>query len=146
LQETATEAQIKKSYFLKARRCHPDKNPGDESAKVEFQELGEAYQILSNAELRRRYDARQDVSQDTDFMASRDFFAMLFGSMRFEEFVGELMISTLSQYGGDVKRDQVPLSAPHVQIRAWSHLTFLLENVCDVELRLVRTFYRMREC
>lgn len=37
---------------------------------------------------------------------------MLFGSMRFEEFVGELMISTLARYGGEVTREQV-LLPPH---------------------------------
>lgn len=67
----------------------------------------QAYQVISNPDLRARYDAKQDVSGDTDLMASGEFFAMLFGSMRFEEFVGELMISTLARYGGEVTREQV---------------------------------------
>jgi hypothetical protein len=68
----------------------------------------QAYQVLSNPDVRKRYDAKLDVSADTDLMASGEFFAMLFGSMRFEEFVGELMISTLARYGGEVTREQVP--------------------------------------
>jgi hypothetical protein len=64
--------------------------------------------VLSNPDVRKRYDAKLDVSADTDLMASGEFFAMLFGSMRFEEFVGELMISTLARYGGEVTREQVP--------------------------------------
>lgn len=67
----------------------------------------QAYQILSNEQLRTRYDAKQDVSSDTDLMASGDFFAMLFGSMRFEEFVGELMISSLAREGGAIDGEKV---------------------------------------
>jgi hypothetical protein len=142
VQTSATDAEIKKAYYIKARHCHPDKRPDDESAIQEFQLLGEvwltaapcaksrallatflllekaacalqiqslvqAYQILSNEKLRQKYDAKQDVSGDTDLMASGDFFAMLFGSMRFEEFVGELMISSLAREGMEVDREQV---------------------------------------
>lgn len=41
MQTTATESEIKKAYYLKARQCHPDKRPDDESAKKEFQLLSE---------------------------------------------------------------------------------------------------------
>jgi DnaJ-class molecular chaperone len=68
----------------------------------------QAYQVLSNEKLRMKYDAKQDISSESaDFMQSTPFFAMLFGSMRFEEFVGELMISTLARYEGDLSREQV---------------------------------------
>ena len=54
----ATESEIKKGYMKKARLMHPDKNPDDPEAKEKFQKLGEAYQVLSNADARAKYDAR----------------------------------------------------------------------------------------
>lgn len=38
----ATEAQIKKAYYSKARECHPDKHPGDPVKEATFKELSEA--------------------------------------------------------------------------------------------------------
>src|ERR1700730_3593551 len=53
---TATEDQIRKEYRKLARKYHPDVNPGDKSAEEKFKELNEAYEVLSDADKRRRYD------------------------------------------------------------------------------------------
>ena len=52
----ASEAEIKKAYRKKAVQFHPDKNPDDASAEDKFKEAAEAYEILSNAEKKQRYD------------------------------------------------------------------------------------------
>ncbi len=56
VEKTATEAEIKKAYRKKAIQYHPDKNPGDKEAEDKFKEAAEAYEILSNADKRARYD------------------------------------------------------------------------------------------
>ena len=52
----ATADQIKSAYRKLAMKYHPDRNPGDDSAKEKFQEASEAYEVLSNPEKRQRYD------------------------------------------------------------------------------------------
>ena len=52
----ATEEELKKAYRRLAIKYHPDKNQGDAEAEERFKELSEAYQVLSQTELRLRYD------------------------------------------------------------------------------------------
>ena len=53
----ANEDAIKKAYRKAARKHHPDLNPGDKAAEARFKEINEAYEVLSDKEKRRRYDA-----------------------------------------------------------------------------------------
>jgi curved DNA-binding protein len=54
--KTATEKEIKQAYRKLARKHHPDVNPGDKSAESRFKELNEAYEVLGDADKRRKYD------------------------------------------------------------------------------------------
>lgn len=54
--KNASEADIKKAYRQQAMKFHPDRNPGDKEAEEKFKEAAEAYEVLSDAEKRKRYD------------------------------------------------------------------------------------------
>jgi DnaJ-class molecular chaperone len=53
---SAKEDEIKKSYRKLARKYHPDLNPNNKQAEEKFKEIQEAYEVLSDADKRRRYD------------------------------------------------------------------------------------------
>ena len=55
--KSADEKEIKKTYRRLARQFHPDVNPGDKAAEARFKEINEAYEVLSDADKRRKYDA-----------------------------------------------------------------------------------------
>lgn len=54
---SASAEEIKKAYRRLARRWHPDMNPGDKEAEERFKEIQAAYEVLSDPEKRKRYDA-----------------------------------------------------------------------------------------
>ena len=60
----ASVQQIRRAYRRLARDLHPDTNPEDPEASRRFQEITEAYELLSSPESRARYDgARQRPEQ-----------------------------------------------------------------------------------
>ena len=56
IEKGATEEEIKKAYRRLAVKHHPDKNPDDPQAEEKFKELGEAYDVLVDADKRAAYD------------------------------------------------------------------------------------------
>ena len=95
----ANAGQIKKAYYKKARTCHPDKNPDDPEAAQKFQELGQAYTVLSNEQMRANYDKNgksETTGQDMQNVDPMVFFNIMFGSALVEPYVGELGIASIA--------------------------------------------------
>ncbi len=111
--KTASADEIKKAYRKLAMQYHPDKNPGDHQAEEKFKEAAAAYEVLSDADKRKRYDrfGHQGVGSSAAsggghaggmrmediFSNFGDIFSDLGGSP-FESFFGG------SQRGGNVQR------------------------------------------
>lgn len=95
--KTASGEEIKKAYRKVAIQFHPDKNPGNKEAEEKFKEAAEAYEVLSDADKRARYDryghagmgnsgfGGQNVNMDDIFSQFGDVFG---GGGAFDSFFG----------------------------------------------------------
>eukprot|EP00795_Rhopilema_esculentum_P013848 gene13848-4788_t len=87
LSRDATDREIKKAYRKLAMKWHPDKNPDDPSAAEKFQDLGAAYEVLSDPDKRRTYDqhGEEGVKKMGGFEDSGGFdpFSSFFGGFGF---------------------------------------------------------------
>jgi len=54
--KNASENEIKKAYHRLAKKLHPDMNPGNRAKEQQFKEVSAAYDLLSDAVKRRRFD------------------------------------------------------------------------------------------
>lgn len=54
--KNASVKDIKKAYYQQAKKHHPDTNKNDRDAQKRFQEVSEAYEVLSDESKRRQYD------------------------------------------------------------------------------------------
>lgn len=94
VQPTATDIEIKKAYRKLAIIHHPDKNPNDPTAHDKFQVIGEAYQVLSDKDLRAAYDkyGKDSAKPSEGFVDPAEFFSSIFGGEAFVDWIGEISL------------------------------------------------------
>lgn len=94
--KTASQEDIKAAYRKLALKYHPDRNPDNKEAENKFKEAAQAYEVLSDAEKRQRYDQfgaagvngmgqggmHHDMNMDDIFSAFGDIFGDIFGGAR----------------------------------------------------------------
>ena len=69
VEKSASDAEIKSAYRKKAKKYHPDLNPGDAEAEKNFKEVNEAYEVLSDADKKQKYDTYGHAGVDPNFGA-----------------------------------------------------------------------------
>ena len=67
IDKSASDDDIKKAYRKMAKQYHPDVNPGDAAAEARFKEVSEAYEILSDADKKSRYDRYGHAGVDPSY-------------------------------------------------------------------------------
>ncbi|GAA6000932.1 hypothetical protein JCM5350_001523 [Sporobolomyces pararoseus] len=93
-----TEQELKKAYRVASLKSHPDRNIGDPLAAQKFQEISEAYTILSDSNSRAVYDkygksaGMGEAGGEEAMPNPGELFGQLFGGKAFEDWIGEISL------------------------------------------------------
>ncbi len=135
----ASSEEIKKAYRKLAVKHHPDKNPGDKSAEEKFKELGEAYEILDDAQKRSAYDQYGHAAFDRrgghggGFHDPFDVFREVFGGGGiFEDFFGGGRQNAGGPQRGEDLRYDLELTFEEAVHGTEKEITVTKQERCDV--------------
>jgi molecular chaperone DnaJ len=131
--------EIKRAYRKMAMKYHPDRNPGDKEAEARFRQAAEAYEVLSDAEKRKRYDTygheglRGTSGHNFGGMEAGDIFSM------FEDIFGNMGGGNARRGGGGRNRaqrgydleTQVAITLEEVHSGTDVEVEFTRQDICE---------------
>jgi len=93
----ASFTELRRAYYRESRKCHPDKVGTSPEAVGQFQQLSEAYKVLSSPEMRRIYDsggeeALERISATLDLGA---LYSLVLNNSQWEPYIGQLALSRI---------------------------------------------------
>ncbi|MEY8416943.1 DnaJ C-terminal domain-containing protein [Tissierella praeacuta] len=68
--KSSSQDEIKKAYRKLAKKYHPDLHPNDDKAQEKFKEINEAYEVLGDADRKKKYDT---FGSGYNFTGGQDF-------------------------------------------------------------------------
>ncbi|MHC4103302.1 MAG: molecular chaperone DnaJ [Planctomycetota bacterium] len=140
--KTASEADIKRAYRRMAMKYHPDKNPDDKQAEEKFKECAEAYEVLSDADKRKRYDQfgheglRGIGMRDYSHMRWQDIGSIFEDIFGFDDFLGDIFggRSRRAKRGGSARgydlETTVELTLDDIAKGSEKTIEFIRQDVC----------------
>jgi len=138
----ASDDEIKKAYKKLARQYHPDLNPDNKEAEEKFKEVNEAYEILSDADKKARYDQFGHAGVDPNFGAGGGYGGGFGGGFDFGD-LGDIFGSFFGGGFGSGRRNNPNAPARGESIRislaiSFEEAAFGCEKAVTVE--------RMEQC
>lgn len=139
LEKGASDDEVKKAYRKLAKQYHPDLHPDDKEAEARFKEINEAYEVLSDAEKRAKYDQYGHAAFDPNagfggadggFGGFGDIFSDIFGGFG-DIFGGGRQANPNAPQRGESIRMRVTVSFEEAAFGCTKEITIARVEECD---------------
>jgi molecular chaperone DnaJ len=130
--KTCSDSEMKSAFRKAAMQCHPDRNPGNTEAELQFKELNEAYQTLSDPQKRAAYDrfGHAAFEQGSGFGGGADGFASSMADI-FDDLFGDVMGRRGGVARGSDKRYSLEITLEDAFHGKTASLTLPTSVTCD---------------
>lgn len=98
--KSSSQSDIKKAYHKQSLIWHPDKNNNSEVSKIKFQQISEAYQVLSNKTNKNKYDTF-GTSPDK-FRSPEDLFSEICSKLKFDPVIKDFISNTFTKFTSEL--------------------------------------------
>ncbi len=142
IQKGASEDDIKKAYKKKAREYHPDLHPDDPTCEDKMKEVNEAYEVLSDAEKRSRYDQFGHAGVDPSYSNGGGGFSGMSGFGDIGDIL-ESMFGGFSGFSGGSSRSNANAPRRGSDIQESVLINFM--DACNGKKQDIK-LYRMATC
>lgn len=139
--KNASEDEIKKAYRKLAKKYHPDLNPGDKEAEEKFKEANEAYEVLSDAEKKAKYDRFGHAGVDPNYGAGGAGYGGGFNGQGFDFDLGDIFSNIFGGGFGGVGGGSSNPNAPQRGSDTQTSVTISFEEAakgCEREVQFSR--------
>lgn len=144
VQKGCSEDELKKAYRQMAKKYHPDLNPDNKEAEAKFKEVNEAYEVLSNADKRAKYDQFGHAGVDPSYGGGAGGFDGGFGGFGGFGDVGDILEGFFGgAFGGGSRSSNANAPRRGQDIRANINISFM--DACKGKKAEVRV-NRMETC
>lgn len=120
----ATPEEIKKAYRKVTKENHPDLHPGDKACEERFKEANEAYEVLSDAEKRKKYDQYGHAAFDPNAGFGAGGFGGGFDFGDLGDIFGDLFGGGFGGFGGGSRRANPNAPRKGSDVRATLNISF----------------------
>ncbi len=117
VKKDVSESDLKKAFLKLVKENHPDLHPGDKACEARMKEINEAYEVLSDADKRAKYDRLGFAGVDPNYGAGSPGGGFSgFGDFDLSDILSNLGFGGFNGFGGGTRNRNAPMRGQDIRV------------------------------